>query len=175
MQVDSVRSEVALAQEQVSAEKFLEMTTDLFSVLFIVYDTDSKKLSYNFEQLGAALGYHADALRNMGNFNLFDIFHKGDAPIFLALLECMDERPTDITCRLMNVAGDFVPFIFKTRCTNAHGHRIMMMRAISTASPFMDAERKILNETINDLKQTNRELEDFAYVASHDRMYDNNG
>ncbi|RYD58147.1 MAG: hypothetical protein EOP56_04290 [Sphingobacteriales bacterium] len=172
MSTYAVNSERAIVQQQIDAEQFLYMTTELFSVIVFIYDTEQKKLQYSFSQLHTMLRYDANTLPNADLFDIMDIFHAEDVHVFNQLIESCDESARiakDAVCRLRNSDGSYQKFLLKARHVNKGGKKLLVIPATKAETLAMYPKQdEVLRTTINDLKEANRELEDFAYVASHD-------
>ncbi len=60
MSIHFVEKKETVAQEQVSAEQFMNTATDLVPMFSMVYQLDDKKLQYIASQIISELGYDED-------------------------------------------------------------------------------------------------------------------
>lgn len=170
MSVLSIDSETDVEQKQVSSTEFLNRATELLSVILFIYQPEARKLTYNPAQLKSVLGYDLHLPDGEDSFNVFNLLHPDDVDCFRSILNQTGTFNDDFTCRLRYQDGHYSQFIFRAKVImNASGRNVFIY-AISTQSPFAQykSQNEALKDKLHSLQYVNKELEEFAYVASHD-------
>lgn len=170
MSVLTIDNEAGVEQQPISSADFLNRSTELLSVVLFVYQPEARKLSYNTAQIKSVLGYNMQLQPDADSFDVFDLLHPDDIDCFRNVLNQAGALNDDIICRLRYQDGHYGQFIFRAKMImNAAGRNIFIY-ATSTQSPFAQYknQNEALKDKLHDLQYVNKELEEFAYVASHD-------
>jgi signal transduction histidine kinase len=159
-------SELTITKERLSDTEYLQLTTSLMNLFVIVFVKAERALKYNVAQLETVMG-HSPMSQDV---NLDQLMHPDDAEIFDKLTEELSAGTaiTPATIRFMH--GNGVYLSYHVTALPSHTGDIILTFISQTSLIGKGRESNIsqANHTIDRLQQSNRELEDFAYVASHD-------
>jgi signal transduction histidine kinase len=156
-------------QEKINSEELLKAASGALSVIVLLYNPSEQKLQYNIEQLLIVLGYE-DSMVHSDTFGMYNILHSEDTLVFNAWLQQLNKGETrnePLQLRMLNGIGEYVPFYITIAGKDLSGSYLITV----FNKPFVLAAEQVkgtIRKTIDELQHSNRELEDFAYVASHD-------
>jgi PAS domain S-box-containing protein len=145
--------------------------TDFFPGIVYIYDTDTRKLRYINRKITDLLGYSLSDVLTWGN-DLMRIVHKDDQENvnrelqkFIAL---QDNESYSYNSRLTDKSGTWKHFRTMGTVLTRDGGRAVSILFIAQDITSELENQLNLEEKIRDLDRSNKELEEFAYVASHD-------
>ncbi len=155
----------AVRQEQLSDTEYLQLTTSLLNLFVVIFDRATNVLKYNRGQLATTLGYQPEELTGLDN-----VLHAEDKDILdAALLEVSSNKVvTPVAVRLMHSNGVYISYSITALASFSDRVLLTFIGQDSPLSKAGESNLSHANHTIHRLQQSNRELEDFAYVASHD-------
>ena len=144
---------------------------DFFPGIVYIYDTDTRKLKYINKKITDLLGYSLADVLTWGN-DLMRIVHKDDQENvhrelqkFIAL---EDNESYSYNARLTDKSGTWKHFRTMGTVLNRVDGRAASILFIAQDITSELENQLSLEEKIRDLDRSNKELEEFAYVASHD-------
>ena len=141
--------------------KYLDRLTDLFFVV----DFDGRLVYWN-EAVSEVTGYSDVELGELDAFRLFD---SGDRERAVEAIERVrSDGEHSIELRLVTSDGETIPYQFSASVVEDDAGRPLYVCGIGrdiTTRIEMQAE---IESVVDDLRESNAELERFAYVASHD-------
>jgi len=171
MNAQTANENMFIKSEKISAEDFLNMISKVYGTFLAAYDSRDKKLLYTIEQLGQ-LGY--DTIEAQQPYlSLEDIIHPDDLNQLENVLKALTEQngfpSTDI--RLQHQDGSYVRY--KLRARQKLNVYMTILLFVNEQSAFDEIDeinelKRTKAEVISELQRSNKELEEFAYVASHD-------
>lgn len=152
-------------------ERFIHHIADASPTVLFLYDLHSRAVLYANDEIRFALGYSPSEILSLGNLFTPTLFHPED------ILKSPDHNYTE--------AGKELLVQYECRMKHANGTwRWMLMREViyqrdATGMPSLIlsaaldiTERKLMERSLTqkttELQQTNANLAEFAYVASHD-------
>lgn len=159
-------SDLTINNERLNDREYLQLTTSLMNLFVVVFEKATNTLKYNIGQIEVALGHNnLDA-----DIDLPQLLHPDDMETYNSLVsELTSGRAiTPAMIRLMQGNGAYLSYAI-TALPSLTGD--ILLTFISQSSLIGKGKESNLNQanyTIHKLQQSNRELEDFAYVASHD-------
>ncbi len=159
-------SDLTINNERLNDREYLQLTTSLMNLFVVVFERATNTLKYNIGQLEVALGHNnLDA-----DIDLPQLLHPEDMETYNSLMsELISGRAiTPAMVRFMQGNGAYLSYAI-TALPSLTGD--ILITFISQSSLIGKGKESNLNQanyTIHKLQQSNRELEDFAYVASHD-------
>ncbi len=148
---------------------------DFFPGIIYVYNTHTKKLSYVNKKISDVLGFSSDEIKTWDN-DLTRIIHKDDLDRVQTELDkfnkLSDGDSHSYSCRLNHKKGDWIHFnvmgkVLRRDETGQASSLLLVAQDINEQIRLHEssADRE---KRIQELDRSNRELQDFAYAASHD-------
>ena len=166
--VSVVRDLSERAQARADLQRSEEQYRQLFeSLQDVFYRTDTEGRAVLFSpSVAAVFGYKPDEV--LGDDLAQTFYHDpSERPAFLERLQ-QDGQVLDHRTRCKNRAGDEVWVSTNARYYRDHAGEVLGVEGITRdITSQVKAERQ-LERTMETLKRSNRDLEQFAYVASHD-------
>ncbi|MGI8951561.1 MAG: sensor histidine kinase [Chitinophagaceae bacterium] len=155
-----------LFEDGENRDDFQEKLTDFFPAIIYVYDADKNKLRYINKKITDLLGYEFDEIKSW-NSDLMKMVFTEDIDLVKKELkkfyDLKDDESHFYQSRLNHKKGDWK--YFKTFGTilrrNENGKAASMLFIAQEYEPELEKKLK-------DLDRSNKELEEFAYIASHD-------
>jgi signal transduction histidine kinase len=134
------------------------------SVLF--YNIDTDRIIYVNSRFADEFSYTPEDL-SKNNFSIFPLLHTEDhAPFRDTILACVNNHKGNISSceyRLQSKLGNYN--YYRVKVKKLYG--LYFSVHLENISQLKEHD-KILEQKIEELNKSNRELEEFAYVASHD-------
>ncbi len=157
---------------------------DLFSAIIYVYDAGKKKLTYINNRITDILGYTYNDIKGWDN-DIRKVIFKEDIELVEKELEkyyeLKENETHEYNCRFNHKDGNWryfktlgtilkknengMPQSFLFIAQDISGQRLLGQTKDITHSELTELE---LRQNIKTLNESNKELEEFAYVASHD-------
>ena len=146
--------------------------TDFFPGIVYIFDADTRKLKYMNRKITDLLGYSLADVLAWGN-DLMRIVHKDDQDYVNGELQhfysLQDNESYSYTTRLTDKSGTWKHFrTMGTVLNRDAGGQVVSVLFIAQDITSELENQLNLEEKIRDLDRSNKELEEFAYVASHD-------
>jgi len=168
-------TEEKLANEQLRENKqFIESILDISPDLIYIYDLQDYVNIYSNDGLSKILGYSKEKIREMGNTVIKQLMHPDDFENYLSntfplYFTLKDKEVIEHENRMKHKNGKWhwlrsKELIFKRDQT---GKAIQILGIIEDVTE-QKAHKQILQQTLHNLEESNKELEQFAYIASHD-------
>lgn len=157
-------------QEKINPEKFIKVTSGALSVIVLLYNAADQKLQYNTDQLLAALGYDDD-ITLATTFDIQQILHPNDVVVFNKWLQLLSDEQVHkepMQVRLRNGNSEYAHCYMSIAGQDLTGSYLITLFNKPFKLVSEPVKGNAIRKTIDDLQNSNRELEDFAYVASHD-------
>jgi PAS domain S-box-containing protein len=146
--------------------------TDFFPGIVYIYDADTRKLKYINRKITELLGYSLADVLAWDN-DLMRIVHKDDQDNVNTELQhfysLQDNESYSYNARLTDKSGTWKHFRTMGTVLNrdAGGGVVSILFIAQDITSELENQLN-LEEKIRDLDRSNKELEEFAYVASHD-------
>lgn len=163
------------AEEKIlEQEYFIKHIADASPMILYLFDVKSKNVLYVNKEIDPVLGYLPEEIIALGNRTISDLYHPMDAAKMINRLhEYNDpEHPKSLSqfeCRMKHKNGEWRwllvrEIVFKR---TVDGKISEVLGAALDITERKEIEEKLFHQTI-ELKQSNKSLEEYAYVASHD-------
>jgi len=146
--------------------------TDFFPGIVYIFDADTRKIKYMNRKITDLLGYSLTDVLAWGN-DLMRIVHKDDQDNVNTELQhfyaLQDNESYSYNARLTDKSGTWKHFRTMGTVLNrdARGRVVSILFIAQDITSELENQLN-LEEKIRDLDRSNKELEEFAYVASHD-------
>lgn len=112
MSMQTAKKEQLIAQEQIGVEDLLNLATDFFSAIMLVYEPESNTIQYNPNQLNVELGYELEDCKSL-YFDVVDIIHPDDVSALRHIMERIQKGEKSIPefpCRFRTKPGTYVNY-----------------------------------------------------------------
>lgn len=165
MTLQEKTNDTVVKTQQLSDAEYLQLTTAILNLFVVVYDKATNTIKYSAGQLVNALGH-----QDTGEISLDAVMHTEDKPVFENALSEISAGNAMIPFAVRLMYGNGVYMSYSVTALPSFTSDILLS-FVNQNSPMRKSSESNLNQanhTIHRLQQSNRELEDFAYVASHD-------
>jgi PAS domain S-box-containing protein len=152
MSTETATTEKLITQEKISAKDFLNLTTELFSVIILFFDLTNKSIRYNVSQICVELGYDQHECESE-YFDLNEIIHPEDLlemNNILSRLGKSDFLVPAFTCRFLHKNRSYLVYNVKARATETDNTAVLMATRADESKDQSDKIRelkRIKNET----------------------------
>ena len=160
MSIQTAKKEKLITQEQIGAEDLLNLATDFFSAIVLVYEPETNAIQYNPNQLNIELGYDPRDC-DPAYFDIIDIIHPDDVLPLRHILERIQQGEkgmSELSCRFRKKSGPYV----------SYGIRIRRRSQTSAAILLATRKENVINEfnEISELKRIKAETETILQFGS---------
>ncbi|MEM1269462.1 MAG: PAS domain S-box protein, partial [Bacteroidota bacterium] len=159
--------------EQRESERFIERLAETMPAILYVFDLVEQRNVYANKELFSVLGYSAEDVQAMGDQMMGMIMHPDDQERIGAhwgqLLETADEETLSIEYRCRHADGSYRWLVSYEKVLNRqpNGQARQIIGIVEDVTERRQSEENI-QRYLQELEDTNKELDEFAYVASHD-------
>ncbi|MEM6335414.1 MAG: PAS domain S-box protein [Bacteroidota bacterium] len=159
--------------EQRESEHFIERLAETMPAILYVFDLVERRNVYANKELFSVLGYSAEDVQAMGDQMMGIIMHPDDLERIGAhwsqLLETTDEETLSIDYRCRHADGSYRWLVSYEKVLNRqpNGQARQIIGIVEDVTERRHSEESI-RRYLQELEDTNKELDEFAYVASHD-------
>lgn len=166
MELSSARKQLLVDQKQLSPEEMLNLTSELRSVLLLVYRLSDRRLMYSVAQLSSALGHGASAVHH----SVEELIHPCDMDVFQSWLDSLHDSASFVpSCRCRFIGPQFGYWEYELVAEPNEGmNEIAITGKRCSSIKEQDNHEEVLSRLVLELQHSNKDLEEFAYVASHD-------
>jgi len=157
-------SERKKAEEKLFREKaFLDSTINSIPGVFYLFDREGKFLRWN-QNLEKVSEYSSEEILTMNPLDFFELEEK--EIIAEAINQSFTEGKNSVEANLVSKSGAKVPYYFTSRRMFINNVPYLVGEGIDIGE--LKKVEEELKELVKELKRSNQELQQFAYVSSHD-------
>lgn len=173
MSVETANLKPLIAQQTLTAEELLSKIVGFSQVFPLVFDLGQKTLQYSEKQLRELLGYEPEEW-NEKEFNLFEAIHPEDRDKFLQFLNSFPQSGNEIfpdKIRLSQKEEHYKSYHVFTEYQKDNTQVLIIISVRNMAGHDENEVKRLKRfraEMIEELQRSNKDLEEFAYIASHD-------
>lgn len=172
MNSETAKPVPAALRDQPAGAEVLRVFSEVYSSIMIAYDAGQHTLYYAPAQLASLLGYNPVDFQQ-GYSSFLEVIHPEDRAFLehsLGNLKAL-QKPADLQVRLLHKNGTTPSFRLNVKATQDASGAILLLsdhQIHDSSLNEIDELRQAKAEMISELQRSNKELEEFAYVASHD-------
>jgi PAS domain S-box-containing protein len=152
MSTETAMTEKLITQEKINASDFLNLTTELFSVIVLFFNVKNKSVQYSPHQICTELGYDEQECESE-YFDLNEIIHPDDLKQMNKVLEQLGKGELLVPvfrCRFLQKNGSYLVYNVKARTKQAENTVVLLAtRAdeLKQQSDKISELERIKNET----------------------------
>lgn len=161
-------------QRVIDQERFVRNLTDVAPMLIYIFDLETRTSTFVSREPVFGIGYTEEEWLTFPN-GIYDLCHPDDQARLredhLSIRHAPDEELRELTYRVLHKEGHYIWLkrFHKPYKRNEQGEVRQVIGVLTDVTEHMQ-DRNRLMESLEELQAKNKELEQFAYVASHDLL-----